>query len=50
MMERWKDGKMKDQPYHAIEAVGAMDEDRGGAGVQRGSSVEYYDPNVETEH
>jgi hypothetical protein len=49
MLEQWKDGKMRDQPFHAIEACKSVEKEKSaGNRVDRSSSVEYLDPNEET--
>jgi hypothetical protein len=49
MLEQWKDENMRDQPFHAIEACKSTEKEKSaGSRVDRGSSVEYLDPNEET--
>lgn len=49
MLGRWIQSKAQDQPFHAIDVYNLMESDAGAAEAHRGSSPDYFDPNVETE-
>jgi hypothetical protein len=48
MLDIWKEGKMRDQPFHTIEAYNLVESDNSVAKEHPGSSLEYFDPNAET--